>query len=663
MKTITFVLMLILIPVLCFAYTPDTCILGPGDGNSSCVDNSCSADSCPANSNLGTTGQDWHYTWKMFKWTAGGSGDAYVFCIYMENISGGSKVADAAFGVWEDVGDLGALKLWGYVDDYTFNQNTLECFDLTTVESGKSRAIVSGTDYWIGWRSTLGNDGSAYFSRAGGNDNMPADACCTDAGCQKVGYVYTITSTTIPFTDTPPSSYTQPYDSPNWYGWTVWTASDPDTTTVPTTSTTAAVTTTTTTCNVPTISGYDGAIGHGGEITLSGDCFGTKSPAKPLWWDDGEGATVDNRDVMTSGEMTWVTSGSLSGTNKHYNDVDPPYQGVGEEYCAEDNANVQYQSSGFRSMTTPHANSSTFIAGGHCADDDCEGGERGQNVAINISDQSTSDVWYIHYYLRLDDAWPAYVSGNNYKWLNWETGGSYNIYSSNNYHNINACSGGEGDLRRAPQCDAAWTTAGGCGPGGNMQIIGTGCGNSDCYPVVTMNTNVPNELQEWVRHEVLLELSADFLQERKNNVAMVDTELDETCDIALNTGTSIGGVTIGGFWKKYLCPNTQDYQDDDAYRYFDDVYVDTTFSRIMLCDNSTYADATICEPQIPSAWANDEITFTVNQGSLTGEVAYLFVFDDSNTEGDPYTVGLEEGTKTTTTVTVNGITIEGVTIQ
>jgi len=69
----------------------------------------------------------------------------------------------------------------------------------------------------------------------------------------------------------------------------------------------------------------------------------------------------------------------------------------------------------------------------------------------------------------------------------------------------------------------------------------------------------------------------------------------------------------------------------DAYRYYDDVYLDNTWSRVMLANNSNYDLVTIVEPQIPSAWSNNSITVTVNLGRLpsTG-CAYLFVFDENN---------------------------------
>lgn len=74
----------------------------------------------------------------------------------------------------------------------------------------------------------------------------------------------------------------------------------------------------------------------------------------------------------------------------------------------------------------------------------------------------------------------------------------------------------------------------------------------------------------------------------------------------------------------------------DAFRYFDDVYVDTTFSRIVLANDESYQRATIVEPQLPSAWGDTAVTATVNLGQLpAGQTAYLFVFDADNEHNDP----------------------------
>ncbi|MEW6517600.1 MAG: T9SS type A sorting domain-containing protein [candidate division FCPU426 bacterium] len=71
--------------------------------------------------------------------------------------------------------------------------------------------------------------------------------------------------------------------------------------------------------------------------------------------------------------------------------------------------------------------------------------------------------------------------------------------------------------------------------------------------------------------------------------------------------------------------------DDRACRYFDDLYVDNTFSRVVLADNPDYDLATVIEPQIPSAWSDGSVTIRVNAGKLAdNQQAYVFVFDAAN---------------------------------
>ena len=76
--------------------------------------------------------------------------------------------------------------------------------------------------------------------------------------------------------------------------------------------------------------------------------------------------------------------------------------------------------------------------------------------------------------------------------------------------------------------------------------------------------------------------------------------------------------------------------------WMDDIYVDNSFSRVMIGNASTYAASTHFEMQIPTAWSNTSISTKVNQGSFAGsQQAYLYVLDANgnvNTNGYPITV-------------------------
>ena len=105
--------------------------------------------------------------------------------------------------------------------------------------------------------------------------------------------------------------------------------------------------------------------------------------------------------------------------------------------------------------------------------------------------------------------------------------------------------------------------------------------------------------------------------------------------------------SVGGFYRYRLEGCSYDGSTtrthDDAFRYFDDVYIDKTMARVMLANNQNYSSATIIEPQIPSAWSAGSITCTVNLGNLPDQsTSYLFVFDsnnDRNSTGFPVTIG------------------------
>jgi hypothetical protein len=82
----------------------------------------------------------------------------------------------------------------------------------------------------------------------------------------------------------------------------------------------------------------------------------------------------------------------------------------------------------------------------------------------------------------------------------------------------------------------------------------------------------------------------------------------------------------------------------NAFRYFDDVYIDTSFARVMLANDSSYENATIIEPQIPSAWSGGSITAKVNLGRFPQNGrAYLFIFDANNNRSVAHCVPLGSG--------------------
>lgn len=67
----------------------------------------------------------------------------------------------------------------------------------------------------------------------------------------------------------------------------------------------------------------------------------------------------------------------------------------------------------------------------------------------------------------------------------------------------------------------------------------------------------------------------------------------------------------------------------NSWIYYDALYVDDSWHRVILCSSSTWSNCSDNEIQIPSSWANNSISFVVNQGSLSGNL-YLYVVDGNN---------------------------------
>jgi len=391
----------------------------------------------------------------------------------------------------------------------------------------------------------------------------------------------------------------------------------------------------------PSVNSVAGSIDHGQTITISGSEFGSKNPALPLWWDDGEGAPANYRPPRT-GDYSWVTS-SWPTDWKHYTDVTPISisQDGGE-------ANMKYRTAPYRNVEAPHRYSTKFLAGGHDDERECMGGEPGQAVGVTVGDSERHSIWYVRYYRTLDPLWPA--AGGAMKFGVWETGantqdGRPRMYTSQSYLSY---AGGktcpQGQSVNINMADSWW------GAYGAMHLFGSNCGtgtSGSCWEQSNTFNPAPSYRNgNWEYNEQLLDYTGNFWQIKQSNIVHIDSRLDPDCVLGNPSIPAPGprGYSFEGFWKLAMCENTQDDLDDDAWRYLDDLYVDTTFSRVMLCDSPTYPTTSnyVCEPQIPSAWSGSSITAEVNLGAITGNTAYLFVFDaDNNHNAVGYQVNLD----------------------
>jgi len=96
---------------------------------------------------------------------------------------------------------------------------------------------------------------------------------------------------------------------------------------------------------------------------------------------------------------------------------------------------------------------------------------------------------------------------------------------------------------------------------------------------------------------------------------------------------------------------------DTAQSWFDDIYIDDSWARVEIGDENVYANCTVREMIIPSAWSATEITATVKQGTFAAdEVAYLYVTDSDGVTSDAYEITFGSTATTLTTPIAAGTT-------
>jgi len=366
----------------------------------------------------------------------------------------------------------------------------------------------------------------------------------------------------------------------------------------------------------PAITGFTGTVAHSEEIVISGTGFLTKSPAAPLVWDNCSGtslATKWDRYLPTQAATTY---------------------------------NMAYRNSGFRNVTAPHSFVNRFISGGHA-----QGGYpptwnsfAGPVVLVGKDYASGTNNFYISYYYRLDPLWPP----RNGESVNSDVNHKTILLSPNTGSSLDT--GTYFGFNPHPEL----MEGGHYGMKGDYLLCES---NYSCEYYGWCKTT--DLMANWVKHEVvgvdINNATAGKMYYYQDNYLLAS---GENCDCYRGTGTSLKSMAIGYYWTRN---NTSVLGSNDAFRYYADLYMDVTPSRVMLGNASTYAACTIIEPQIPTAWSNTEITATVNLARMPSGVGYLYVVDSTNAKSPGYSTGAITTTTTsiiaTTTVPLTTSTV------
>lgn len=329
----------------------------------------------------------------------------------------------------------------------------------------------------------------------------------------------------------------------------------------------------------PAVSGVSGQWSHKGTVTIQGSGFGTKAQAAPLVWDDASAS-----DIRSKWTGAWPDQ---SDSSVFYTRYTTPMRGI----------------------SLPHDNVSRYIAGGH--------GNSGWTLSVALFKDYNIPAYpqpvYVTYYYRVDDAWNFCSSDNNFKLgSHSQAGGPY----ADPYWYYE---------HRNPDFSGKTVK-----PGIITPYIPSSSGTSFTFGTGAAANPAAGQ---WVKVEVealYTNQSSGYVKIWNNGILMN----------RYNGPTDSGSPgwraeAVGGYARCY------GYSTN--WRYFADVYFDTSHARVILGNAPTYTASTKREIQIPTSWSNSSISVTANLGSFAaGETAYLYVVNSSgvvNEVGRAVTIG------------------------
>ncbi len=267
----------------------------------------------------------------------------------------------------------------------------------------------------------------------------------------------------------------------------------------------------------------------------------------------------------------------------------------------------------------PHDRVQRYIAGAHFTEQ--ESNFYSWNVMVGLDGEQATQRGYVSYYMRIDPDWtlddiPGPEGDHNFKEAQMAAGGGpWGDSGDNWYYGLSGLAD--------PQVQLAFNRETLAGPitAVDDQVVqwyqDTGAAFS--------KRSFTNPRSAWVKVEYLLEHDTSNGRHRvyADNVKQWDVQLDDDNGIGPKPRSR---TVFGGYARED--GNTDPYRNN--FRYYADVYYDTSWARVILANAESYPDATIVEPQPLISWTDDSISITVNLGRIPAGPAYLHVFDDDD---------------------------------
>jgi hypothetical protein len=330
----------------------------------------------------------------------------------------------------------------------------------------------------------------------------------------------------------------------------------------------------------PTITTVSGTYGHKQSVTITGSNFGSKPTAAPLIWDDSSGTSITEK-----------------------------WSGGWPDHSANTNFNIAYRTP-IRGVSPPHQRVGRYAAGAHAEENGYWGGWNVLFYKVVPSFSKPMQV-YVSWYQRADPNWVFGLGSpadENYKTFDWSADatpfGSESYYTTYN------------PTPTSLSATPSWAVS----PGMGRSV--TIWGAQGTHPMGGT----------WTKVEHVLRVSAGTdgrLQVIDNGVTKVNYT-----GVTDNAGGTTRSVAVGGYARGRHVNN---------WRYFTDIYLDTSWARVILGNSSSFNTSTRREMQVPLSWSSTGITISTNLGAFAdNSTAYLYVVDANgnvNAAGHPIVLG------------------------
>lgn len=327
----------------------------------------------------------------------------------------------------------------------------------------------------------------------------------------------------------------------------------------------------------PAVTEVTGTVTNGSTLTITGTGFGTKSTAAPLVWDNFEAGTAAANIAGNSPVIgpAWTDYSNNASAHPTYN-------------TASEGNRTNSTKSSFHDFT----------------------GAGVYNISLKYSPSSPA-TFYLSFW---------------WKYIKTSTSCSRNIKPWVIYGTVSSF-------------PSEYVGYGDCVADPNLRT------NAEDSPNPTNSTmygadasSIANVESEWQMFEVYLVQSAANVSDGKfkvwiyrpfagsptvdfgiANLAQSDAYMTRT------TSNTWNELHLGG---AFLAQDTP--ADARGKIYLDNVYLDTTLSRVMICKESTFSARKHCEHQVPSSWSGTSVVVTVNNGAMaSGDTKYLYVADST----------------------------------